>query len=247
MVRKNQIIGILKVNTLVFLLLCFTNSNAQSLNIAIIRNTPDQKIAAKILTVVYEKLGISVRFIEQPGKRSLKSSSAGILDGETARIYSIGNIYPTLIRVPTSYISLPVTVFSKNHQFTVSGWSSLKNHDVAMVRGMQYAKDGLKKGEVEKIHILNDVKKMMLFLDKGRADVAISSQFNGRFSLKEKGINSIYSLSPPITELKIYHYLHVKHKSLIPKVDQQIRLMKKNGELKRLEDKFVIEALEELN
>ena len=92
-----------------------------------------------------------------------------------------------------------------------------------MVRGMKYAEIGLKNAGVEHIAIMTDSGKMMKMLNDGFVDFAISSRFNGKLQLKKLGLDSIHPLSPHLVEMKLYHYVHVKHQSLIPQLDAVIQ------------------------
>lgn len=228
-----------------FLLFYAATTLASSFEIALIHNTPDQKVAAKILKVIYKKLDIAVVFVELPGKRALAESSKGALDGEAQRIYEIGEVYPSLVRVPTSFISWEIAAFSKKHDFKITGWSSLKNYNISIVRGMKYAEMGLKEAGVEKVGILSDVGEMMSMLHLDFIDFAISSRFNGMVQLKRLGLDSIRPNSPNLSKLKLYHYLHIKHIELIPRIDAVIKSMKNAGELTILKEKFQRELLNE--
>lgn len=53
------------------------------------------------------------------------------------------------------------------------------------------------------------------------------------------GLDSIRILSPPLERLPLYHYLHEKHKDLVPKVDEIIRDMAESGELDDLREEFI--------
>ncbi|WP_281560950.1 transporter substrate-binding domain-containing protein [Thalassomonas sp. RHCl1] len=208
-----------------------------------IQNTPDQKVAAQVLKVIYQRLGIAVTFVELPGKRALVESSSGQLDAEAQRIYRIGELYPDLLRVPTSYMTWGVSVFSKKHNFKLTGWLSLKGYTVAMVRGMKYAEIGLRDAQVDNVVTLDDVGEMMKILAANRVDFAIASSFNGALQLKVLGIEDIGPLSPELSQLKLYHYLHKKHRQLLSKIDAVIKSMKRTGELKKLQQKFINELL----
>ncbi|WDE02693.1 hypothetical protein [Thalassomonas actiniarum] len=103
-------------NLLSVLCLFFILSPAygEKFKIALSQNTPDQKVAAQVPKVIYQRLGIAVVFVELPGKRALVESSSGNLDAEAQRIYRIGELYPDLLRVPTSYMTWGVSAFSKS-------------------------------------------------------------------------------------------------------------------------------------
>jgi len=226
-----------------FLIFYSLSGYCEPFRIAIIQNTPDQQVAAQVLKVIYRQLNIPVAFVELPGKRALAESSSGKLDAEAQRIYQIGEIYPSLIRVPTPFMSWEVTAFSKKYPFTMAGWSSLKGYDVAMVRGMKYAEIGLRQAGVNNVVTLDDVGEMMKILQADRVDFAISSRFNGLIQLKALEIDAIHPLSPQLSQLQLYHYLHIKHRALVPKLDAVIQSMQETGELKQLQEKIIRELL----
>ena len=84
----------------------------QTLVFSQIQNTLDQKVAAKILDAAYKQIGFSIKVVEMPGKRALKESSEGRVDGETSRIFEVGEYFPSLIRVPTPINYISSTVYS---------------------------------------------------------------------------------------------------------------------------------------
>ncbi len=118
---------------------------------------------------------------------------------------------------------------------------------VAMVRGMKYAEIGLKAAGVEKVGILSDVGEMMSMLQLDFIDFAISSRFNGMVQIKLLGMDSIKPNSSSLDKLKLYHYLHIKHKHLVPEIDTVIKSMKKSGELNKLKKQFQQDLLNNLN
>ncbi len=83
----------------------------------------------------------------------------------------------------------------------------------------------------------------MQILDKGRVDIVITARINGLLQLKKLNLDSIYPLSPPLSPKLVYHYLHKKHKALVPKTDRVFKEMQESGELERLREKFLEKLL----
>ncbi|WP_344800055.1 substrate-binding periplasmic protein [Litoribacillus peritrichatus] len=222
----------------VALIFCFCSaSGAQTLKVSMIEKTPDQLVAAEVLREIYHRLGISLEFIVFPGKRALVESSKGNVDAELQRIFEIGESYPTLIRVPTPFMTWGVSVFSNKHDFKVDGWSSMRGFTVVMIRGMKYAEIGLENAGAKEIIVLNDIKSMLNLINSHRADLAISSHFNVTYHLKKMNIDSIHPLKPQLKRYELFHYLHEKNKHLVSQLDGVIRTMIKSGELERLQEK----------
>jgi polar amino acid transport system substrate-binding protein len=122
------------------LTLFYTTSHSEEpLRFAQIVDTPDQVIGAEILKAAYKRLGIPIEIIQMPGRRALRESSEGRIDGEVHRIFSIGNDYPSLIRVPTPINYIEPTVFSKNERFDITECPDLKDYRIGIVRGVRHA------------------------------------------------------------------------------------------------------------
>lgn len=231
---------------LVVFLVALISAQAQAngpLAIAIIKNTPDQTATTALLTAIYAEAGLSVEFIPLPGKRALIESSSGRVDGEAQRIFEIGVEYPSLVRVPTSFISWQFTAFSKQPNAVFDSWHSLKDQNVAMVRGIKYAELGLESAKVKNVSVVSDLVEMLSFLEAGFVDVAISSEFNGRLQIARRGYKNIHIHTPPIGELKLFHYLHQKNAKHVPKLNQAIIKLKQQGQLAVIRQQMVEELM----
>lgn len=227
--------------------ICFCHKAAANtpLTIAIIKNTPDQTATTSILKAIYAQAGLEVDFIALPGKRALIESSSGRVDGEAQRIFEIGEEYPSLIRVPTSFISWKFTAFSKQPDKTFDSWQSLFGYNVAMVRGIKYAEIGLRQANIEKVSIVSDIVEMLSFLEADFVDVAISSDFNGRLQIARRDYADVHIHYPAIGELKLFHYLHVKNERFIPALNEAVMNLKKTGELQAIQKKMVAQLMAE--
>ncbi len=203
------------------------------LKFAQIKDTPDQVIGAEIVKAAYKKLGIPIEIVILPGKRALNESSKGrMADGEAHRIFEIGNEYPTLIRVPTPINYIEPSVFSKKHNFTVADCTELKDYNISIVRGVKHSElctEGMKN-----VFIANNSTEMLKMLDSDMVDILITAKINGLLLAKKMNMKSIYPLIPPLSRRLVYHYLHEKHRELVPKIDKIFLEMKESGELKML-------------
>ena len=202
-----------------------------------IRDTPDQIIGAKILKAIYGKMDIEIKMLDMPGKRALKESSEGRVDGEVHRIFQVGKDYPTLIRVPTPINYIEPAVFSKKYDFKVTGCSGLKNYTIGIVRGVRHAE--LCSTGMNKVQVIDHSIKMMQLLQAGRIDVALTAKINGLVLIKNMGVKSIHVLSPPLSRMLVYHYVHVSHKDWVPKIDKIIIKMQDSGELESLRQEAI--------
>jgi len=237
MIRTGYIFGM--VLTLLWIGIA---SAQQPLTFTQIVDTPDQAIGAVIVKAAYEKLGIPVKFAILPGKRALAESSEGRADGEVHRIFEMGDEYPTLLRVPTPINYIEPSVFSKKHGFEVTDCTAFQGYQIGIVRGVKHSQ--LCTQGMENVFVGDDLSGVMRMLDAGRVDLLITARINGLLMAKELGLDAIKPLSPPLSRLWVYHYLHERHKDLIPTIDAVFKAMQESGELETLREQAVQQLLQ---
>jgi len=229
-------------SSFIFLMLALCSKNVSALTISVLENSPSSLIYSKVLKEVYKRAGIPLEFVVMPTQRSLVESSNGRIDGELVRIHKVGDIYPTLIRVPTPYTFFESTAFSKIPDILPEeGWNGLSDYRVGMVRGMKHAEWGLK--DIESVVAVNLTKQLFDMLEYGRIDIAVTSRVSGLYFIRELNLQPLHIVEPALQNHDLYHYLHVKNKQYVPVLDDTIRAMKQSGELTMLKEKFIIELL----
>ncbi len=235
-----------KVLFISIIILLFTKaSNAEpELIFAQIKDTPDQVVGAEILKVVYSKIGLSIRMVDFPGKRALMESSEGRVDGEVHRIFEIGEAYPALIRVPTPINYIEPSIFSRNHNFSITNCAALKDYTIGIVRGVKHAE--ICTGGMKHVQVFDYSTEMIEVIDAGRIDIGITAKINGLWLSKKMDMKSVNLLSPPLSRNMVYHYLHRKHKELVFKIDKILVEMKESGELEILRKKAINKLLKDL-
>ena len=75
---------------------------------------------------------------------------------------------------------------------------------------------------------------MMEYLQRGRADIALTNTVDGILILKKLRIKDIVPLEKPLAVLDLYHYIHQDHKHLVAKVDAMIQQMQESEEMDAL-------------
>ena len=202
--------------------------------------SPNMSITLGLLKEVYKRIGITVTSKILPAKRALIESSVGQTDGEINRLFRVGEIYPTLKRIPTPIGRNEAVVFSKQFNFTVTDCAALRKYRIAIARGNVFATNCAQGLD---FHMLKGASEIVRFIEYGRADITIANKLNFLHRMKKSGVSSIHPLSPPLAIVPMYHYLHEKHRELVPKVDEVLRKMTESGELDRLRKKLTEEFL----
>lgn len=204
---------------------------SETLVVSRVENIPDQLMGSAIAKAALAKIDIELKFVDFPAKRALISSSSGEVDGELQRVYDVGNRFPSLIRVPTSYTYMDATAFGLKPDIKIDGWNSLKDFSVVRARGIVFAELGLEGHE--KVVVVPTSESVFKLLVEGHVDLAISILHYGKFIAKKLSVK-IYPLKPMLQRIPLYFYLHEKNAHLVEKIDAIFREMKDSGELERL-------------
>ena len=97
---------------------------------------------------------------------------------------------------------------------------------------------------MENVFVGDDLTGVIRMLDAGRIDLLITARINGLLLAKELRLDAIKPLSPPLSRLWVYHYLHERHKDLIPTIDAVFKAMQESGELETLREQAVQQLLQ---
>ncbi|KGJ71045.1 hypothetical protein BJA5080_06312 [Bradyrhizobium diazoefficiens SEMIA 5080] len=218
-------------------------TQAQELiRLARIADIPDQYVGGEMLRAVYAKLNIRLEFEDVPGKRALALSSAGEVDGEIQRIGTLSRDYPTLIQVTPAINYIEPTVFTTKLRFDVAGWNSIRDYNIGIVRGVGSSEAGTR--DMARVTATTSLENMIQMLDADRFDVMVTDLFSGLVAVRKLNLQArIYPLSPPLERIHIYHYLHERHRDLVPKVGKVIAQMEASGELAALREVLVKQVL----
>ncbi len=189
-------------------------------------------VSHEVLKKAYQQAGMEIELKRLPAKRSLVDANRGVYDGELARVRNIEKMAPNLVRIPVSVYTTNVVVFTKNKQFPVKGWDSIKPYKTGILRGIALV-EAKTKGFNR--HMVNSPASLFNLLFAERIDIAIFMHLDGLLELNKTNLHaSIKALSPPLMKLKLYHYLHKKNQHLVPKLEKVLAAMERSGELKQI-------------
>jgi len=186
------------------------------------------QVVSAILTRAYANLEIDIAVRYLPGKRALVTSNSGQVDGELFRISGMSQHFENLIAVPAPILELHTTVYSRDYQFKVQGWDSLRSYHIGFLRGFKKAEQS-----TSGMNVYQDdsLEKLFKLLAKGRIDLVVESSLGAGVILKRTFLAKIKALYPPVDNFHIYHYLHKKNRHLLKPLTEVLRAMQKNGEI----------------
>jgi len=219
-----------------FGILIVTSVNAQTTLVFSAVQSPVVAISEVVLKEAYQRIGINIRIIKQPGKRALRSSNSGKTDGEVMRSKGINAEYSNLIMIPVPVNYVDFVAFTKNVDFTVNGPQSLKPYKVGVRRGVKLS-EGLTKGLNPLV--VDREEQLLSILDRGRVDVILMSRIGGLAQIKKLKLKGIKILEPPLATGGRYHYLHMKHENLVAEITESLKNMEQEGEIQKIRNQYI--------
>lgn len=202
----------------------------------------EMQVGTEVVKEVYSELGESIVVDAYPASRAAKLASTGDYDGEVMRAFLYGNLFPALIRVPTSYYSLKITTYTKKgSNIVINSVEDLSKYKVAVVRGIKMQAEMAKNAKsVNEVATSDQLFKMV---SSGRVDVIISNTLSAKKVMKDANITNVVATEKPLREVKFFHYLHSRNSADVEKVNEKIIEMKENGKMdmliKAIEDKLL--------
>ncbi len=213
-----------------FCLIAEAETPARKLVFSQIEGSPLQTRSAKMLTVLYGKLGIEVSFEILPARRALESSNSGKTDGEVFRIKSLYKRYPNLIQVPTILHTFNGYAYTMNGQI-INSWEDMRPYRIGLMHGVVWAEKGTEGYNVVRLLGYRELLDKLL---SGGIDIVIGTEFSFNLEVNRLGITTKFYRGKSLRSLSVYHYLHKKNASLVDQVDAEIKSMTKSGDIERI-------------
>ena len=204
------------------------------------KNADGDKVVSYVLEQIYKQVGYEIAFVDYPGKKSVEKANAGEADGENMRRSGLARIYPNLIQLSHPHVEMNFRIYTKHNDEYFAAPDSWKSSRVGIVRGVIVAEEitqGLKPVLYDSVGELFDQ------LNQDKIDVAIATDLIGGLEvfLNHPRAN-IRAWGNSLKTVFLYHYVHKRHAALVPVLNEQIELLRKNGGLQ----KFYVEGFQVL-
>ncbi len=224
----------------------FSQQYAQDKKIVTISEVEKDNIHRLIKDIVrtaYKKIGIEVKFYELPARRALEWANAGKTDGDLARIAGTEKKYTNLIRIPIPVMEIKGVVFTKNIKRDIRTWEDLKGLNVGIRSGIRYSEIGTR--GLPRIQA-NTLTQLFKLLALDRIDIALADYDMGRIELHKnfRGSN-IHIIGQPLNSAQLFHYIHIKNRELVPRLESVLQDMLKTGEIESIKENTTREILSE--
>ena len=188
-----------------------------------------EEVGRSVLTDIYQSIGINIQVSPLAPKRAEMMATTGVLDGEVMRIWEYGIEHSTALRVPTPFYRIELIAYTLAHrEIVIRDKDDLKKYKVATVRGVKHSQD------IDMLYHSNSAENMFKLLKNEQVDVALINRLDGQVAFKKLAYNGIIATGKPIEHHNLFHYIHKKHKELIPRVNDAIMKLKVSGRLTTL-------------
>lgn len=208
--------------------------SAEKLIFSGLQNSELGLMVEEVLQEAYQRIGIRAEIKWLPGERALRMANDGEVDGAQLRVASVSEKFTNLIMVPVPVYETEIVVFTKNTDFPVNGWASLKPYRIGVPGGYTAILDNVRDFNCSTVNYLQIFK----MLDANRVDIGIVDRFNGLLTVRKLGLSKIRILNPPLSNIQFYNFLHKKHKDIVPRVTASLQQMKDEGKIREIWDKF---------
>ncbi len=198
-------------------------------------------ISESVLEEAYAQLDIKVSTHTFPAERSLSMSNAGQVDGEVNRIFGIEQKYANLVRIPVAINWIEGIAYTNKKNTPILDWESLRPYSIGIRIGTKFAEIGTNGMNVKAV-TSND--QMFMMLDNFRVDVVISTRMEGMLTSRRLNLKNISALEPPLARFKLFHYLHTKHKNLVPRLTRILKNMESEGRIREIRNTVIAELFD---
>jgi polar amino acid transport system substrate-binding protein len=184
----------------------------------------------RLLKEVYGRLGHDVERVVRPAKRSLFEVNSGTSDAEMSRVIGAESEFPNLVRVTEPVLALSFSaIVAADSKHWLSSWEEIEKLRIAYPGGYRILDSRTRDMDATTARGPDAVARMV---DGGRVDVGILVTSHAhKFASEMAGVSV---LDPPIEVVTLYHYLNVKHRRMIPEMEEILIQLNDSGEAKKI-------------
>ena len=197
-----------------------------SINVAEVDGAQPQAKTIALFTHLYASLNISPMLVSFPSKRGLNMVNSGQLDAEAFRFASIGRRYKNLIRVEEP-LGVGQTGFFCVRQ---AACKIDEEHKIAMLVGFERATDICQQLSLS-CEYVSSARGLGKLLDQGLVHAILATTIEGKQIICQAKQNTYFFKLQESLVRYGYHYVHRKHKSLVPVLARNLRKMRQQGML----------------
>lgn len=190
------------------------------LRIGVYSDFPTNPAVLSLITSAYQQAGCSFETVAMPSPRSLEAANAGQLDGELGRRPGLEKDYPHLLALPTPVMVLNVIAVTSNPDLKDIHRTELNRYRQGSFLGvMSYGYLGLNAQAIQQVRTDEQLLQM---LRHRRIDFALIPEPLLQ-KWQQETDSALFRLPEGLGQVPIHHYLHERHRDLIPVLDAALQ------------------------
>ncbi|MDK2596424.1 MULTISPECIES: hypothetical protein [Pseudoalteromonas] len=209
-------------------------SHAQTLYFNRPADTPQARYVIELLSLAYKDIGHKLELIDFDRQSALIAANEGELDGQLGRIAGVTDSYANLLYVDFPLYSFNLQLISHCTTCSFNQIESMVVQSGYLVV-YQYMMEQSYKGEL--IEVKSSAAQLNLLMQK-KVQGALIVDFHLREHLPYMDIDTLKI--DDLMTIDSFHYLHQKHKALIPKLKSTLEKLEKKGVIAVLKAKYRI-------
>ena len=209
------------------------NAYAQEiLRVAAVAKAPIIAKAVNILKNVYQHAGVKVAFEFLPAGRSIKVANAGIFDGEALRTVKAAAQYPNLLQVKVPLVEDGLVAWAAKDIGPILSRGDFSSLRVGVKLGDVAIQKYAKGAEIFSTPNTLQAAKMLV---RDRIDIVLAWKRNFLpIIASTPEFRKIHAVSKDLYVAKGYHFLHKKHKDLVPRIEDSLRELWADGSMDKM-------------
>ncbi|MHB8624423.1 MAG: substrate-binding periplasmic protein [Sulfuricaulis sp.] len=184
-----------------------------------------------IATETFRRVGLKLRLVKLPAERALLLANDRLEDGELTRIAGLEKRYPNLVRVPEKLIDWDFVAFSKDTSIP-GNFEAISHYSVGFIKGWKIYEQNM--AGAERVTTVDDPEQLLRLLNLDRIDVALYVRWMGLALIQKQQLQGIHMLTPPLAKRAMYIYLNKRYATLVPKLADALRELKREGFYQRV-------------
>lgn len=197
-------------------------------------DTPQARYVIELLQTAYQQLGYKLEVVDFNRQSALIAANNGALDGQLGRIHGVTKAYPNLLQVRFPLYTFNLQLLSRCLSCSFEQLDSLVIQSGYLVSN-QYLDGAPFNGQL--IEVKNNITQLNL-VTQGKVQAALVVDFHLREHLADMDLET-FKIDTLLT-IETYHYLHIKHKALIPRLEEALHTLAKKGTVAMLKAKYQI-------
>lgn len=199
-----------------------------------------QAQAQYVLSTAYQHLNISVTFKLIDRDLALQQANSAKSDGEIARIATIDRHYPNLVKVPTPITSIELIVISKEGAPPIDSFEALSKHTFGLLHGSKLME---RRSHAPQKALYHSYDALFKALKNDTITYILIQKKTAINYIKLHHIKNIQMASKTLANIELYHWINKKNAALVPLISAELNRMQNNGEIRYLQQKFLLNLL----